>query len=286
MTRLFTFGCSFTKFYWPTWADILGQEFDYYENWGEIAGGNQFIFNSIIECNQRNKFTPNDTIIVMWSTILREDRYIQNRGGWFLSGNIYFAPVYSEKQKKELLCERGFLIRDLSTISAAKNLLEFWNVNYYMSSIMQFEVVYDDVMDLYQSALLDFKPTINDSIAFEPGRQGRNFFTKLKTPSKHDVNNLKDRYNLCKGKEWPKFEVFFNGDYIDPVIKEDIKKYNLYDIFFSITHEEADHPSPAEHLLYVQKVFKEFTVSDKTVSWINNFKYGDQFKQHLPTHRL
>lgn len=36
MTRLFTFGCSFTKFFWPTWADILGQEFDYYENWGRL----------------------------------------------------------------------------------------------------------------------------------------------------------------------------------------------------------------------------------------------------------
>ena len=29
--RLFTFGCSFTRYYWPTWADMLGQEYDEFE---------------------------------------------------------------------------------------------------------------------------------------------------------------------------------------------------------------------------------------------------------------
>ena len=28
MRRLFTFGCSFTYFYWPTHADLLGEQFD------------------------------------------------------------------------------------------------------------------------------------------------------------------------------------------------------------------------------------------------------------------
>ena len=48
MKRLFTFGCSVTEFIWPTWADILGREFDYYENWGRVGAGNLYIFNSII----------------------------------------------------------------------------------------------------------------------------------------------------------------------------------------------------------------------------------------------
>ena len=75
--RLYTFGCSFTQYFWPTWADILGQEFDYYENWGKLGGGNQFIFNSIIECSLRNKLTPNDTVAIMWTNVTREDRYIK-----------------------------------------------------------------------------------------------------------------------------------------------------------------------------------------------------------------
>jgi len=36
MKRLFTFGCSFTHFDWPTWANLLGldNEYDLCENWG------------------------------------------------------------------------------------------------------------------------------------------------------------------------------------------------------------------------------------------------------------
>ena len=34
MSRLFTFGCSFTNYAWPTWADFLGLEFEHFENWG------------------------------------------------------------------------------------------------------------------------------------------------------------------------------------------------------------------------------------------------------------
>ena len=45
--RLFTFGCSMTKYYYPTWADILGKHWEYFENWAEPGGGNQFIFNSL-----------------------------------------------------------------------------------------------------------------------------------------------------------------------------------------------------------------------------------------------
>jgi hypothetical protein len=46
MSRLFTFGCSFTNYRWSTWADCLAPEFDYFENWGQSGGGNHYIFNS------------------------------------------------------------------------------------------------------------------------------------------------------------------------------------------------------------------------------------------------
>jgi hypothetical protein len=39
--RFFAFGRSFTDYLWPTWADIIGREIPYYENWGHGAAGNQ-----------------------------------------------------------------------------------------------------------------------------------------------------------------------------------------------------------------------------------------------------
>ena len=46
--RFFAFGCSFTNYYWPTWADIIGQDSNFYENWAQPGAGNHFIFNSIM----------------------------------------------------------------------------------------------------------------------------------------------------------------------------------------------------------------------------------------------
>lgn len=62
MNRLFTFGCSFTNYMWPTWADILAIEFDSYRNWGRIGAGNHFIFYSLLECINRNEITADDAM--------------------------------------------------------------------------------------------------------------------------------------------------------------------------------------------------------------------------------
>ena len=78
--RLFTFGCSFTEYRWPTWANILGQNFDQFENWGQPGGGNTFILNSLMECINRNIIQANDTVIIMWTSIGREDRWVKGRG--------------------------------------------------------------------------------------------------------------------------------------------------------------------------------------------------------------
>ena len=56
-SRLFTFGCSFTMYAWPTYADFLGYSFDEYENWAFPGLGNRAIAERIAECHVKNKFT-------------------------------------------------------------------------------------------------------------------------------------------------------------------------------------------------------------------------------------
>lgn len=85
MNRLFTFGCSFTQYNWPTWSDIIGQSFDYYENWGRTGGGNYLISSRIAECDHIHKLTKNDTILVMFTSVPRIDIY---NGGWHARGNV------------------------------------------------------------------------------------------------------------------------------------------------------------------------------------------------------
>ena len=127
----FAFGCSFTSYYWPTWADIFGKEFEYFENWGQSGGGNQFIFNSLMECVVKNKISKDDTVIIMWTNISREDRYVNHK--WITPGNIFNQSTYTQDFIKEFADIRGYLIRDLNTIFATQNILK--SISPYSTSI-------------------------------------------------------------------------------------------------------------------------------------------------------
>jgi len=122
--RFFAFGCSFTGYWWPTWADVLAKDMPQAEfyNMGYCGAGNLMISNRIYEANLKLKFNKDDLVIVMWSTFCREDRYINNR--WECPGNIFTQQVYSENFVKKFADPKGYLIRDLSLISYTKCFLE------------------------------------------------------------------------------------------------------------------------------------------------------------------
>jgi hypothetical protein len=62
-------------------------------------------------------------VIVCWTSLDREDRYVDGR--WHTPGNAHFATnVFNKEYLKTHIDERGFLIRDLAYIKAVKTLLE------------------------------------------------------------------------------------------------------------------------------------------------------------------
>lgn len=157
MKRLFTFGCSFTNYRWSTWADCLAPEFDYFENWGQSGGGNEYIFNSVMEADQRSNFGPDDTVIVCWTTATREDRYVDGR--WHTLGNMYTCPIYNKEYLANHVDERGLLIKTLSYIKAVKTLLEHRQVTWRFLAMDNFDSlnIYQDVVD---SILPSYKTTL------------------------------------------------------------------------------------------------------------------------------
>lgn len=122
MSRLFTFGCSFTNYRWSTWADCLAPEFDEFKNWGQSGAGNPYIFNSVMEADQQYQFRQGDTVVVCWTNVMREDRYIRDR--WVTLGNIMTTPIFTKEFVTDAVCERGNLIRDIAMIKAVRTLLE------------------------------------------------------------------------------------------------------------------------------------------------------------------
>ena len=110
-SRLFTFGCSFTRYCWPTWAEIMALDFHQCQNWGHVGGGNHFIFYSLIEAIAREKIQTSDTVAIMWTSVGREDRWLDGR--WFLQGSIYNSD-YPKNYKDEFTDPTGFLITSVT----------------------------------------------------------------------------------------------------------------------------------------------------------------------------
>lgn len=127
--RLFTFGCSFTKYRWPTWVDILHDSMpnaDLY-NTAKSGAGQQYIATQLEQHNRHYKFNEDDLIVIMYSTFYREDRYRycgKGRDNWITPGNIYTQQTYSEDFVKNWADPRGYIIRDLALMTGVKALLE------------------------------------------------------------------------------------------------------------------------------------------------------------------
>lgn len=120
--RLFTFGCSFTRYLYPTWADVLSTEMSNAElyNLGVSGAGNSYIAWKITEANNKFKFNKDDLIIVMYTTFCREDRYVDS---WRLHGNVYNNSYYKEDFYK-YTDPNGYAIQNVAMVDLSMKYLK------------------------------------------------------------------------------------------------------------------------------------------------------------------
>ncbi len=166
--RLFTFGCSFTNYRYPTWAHILSKSMPEgceFHNLGRGSGGNLFIANRITEANRKFKFSETDLVVIMWSTLCREDRMVNDY--WVLAGNIFTQGYYDESFVKKFCDPVGYLVRDLSLIDMSKTYLESLPCDTYMMlSVPVTHQIFDsteltnDILNTYSDLINSFPETM------------------------------------------------------------------------------------------------------------------------------
>lgn len=124
--RIFVFGCSFTQYVWPTWANMVHRQAPSAEfyNFGLCGSGNISIVCKLTEINAKMSFNENDLVAIMWTTYCREDRYVSQRGGWMMTGNIFTQKDYDEKFVEQFADPKGYMIRDLGLIVMATQWLK------------------------------------------------------------------------------------------------------------------------------------------------------------------
>lgn len=94
--RLFTFGCSHTAYKWPSWADIIGLNYDEFYNFGQAGSGIFFMLYQFTFANEHFKFNENDTLLFMLSDEARID--IMKKRKWLACGLAFNSMhVFGEK---------------------------------------------------------------------------------------------------------------------------------------------------------------------------------------------
>lgn len=127
-----------------------------------------------MQADQFHKFTKDDVVVVQWSSIIREDRYIKSH--WVTKGSVFnlFPRGYINK----FFDMRGSLIRDIALVKAAKTFLENIGCKFYfisMCGLTPLSTIDDDiqcessdsdrdVIELYKDVVDFIKPSFYDVI--------------------------------------------------------------------------------------------------------------------------
>lgn len=271
MSRLFTFGCSFTQYQWPTWADILASRFDQHENWAQSGAGNQFISNSLVECHLKNIITDRDTVAIMWTNVCRLDTYKRRR--WHTPGNIFSQTYYSKDIIESLADTRGFYIRDLASMYLAQVLLDRTGCQYYMFSMVDIQnhLQYkqnlvgqeiSDILPFYKNTIDKIRPSMHNVI-FNYDWWSRPLLMHV------EMAKLKQHYSTLAGPDWPAFENMFDPDTHKILKRKTMKElFNLnrwdWKTLFHESRRTDPHPTPLEHMEYLDKVLPEEPISQQT----------------------
>ena len=253
--RFFCFGCSFTNYFWPTWADILADALSVqYWNYGVSGAGNQFIANMISQADNIHGFNSDDLIMVCWTQTCREDRFVN--GQWLNSrGNVYANEVYDSSFIEKYCDPTGFLLRDLATVKLCKGFLESKKCQYHfmqMSDLIDpgdgFQNIFHEDQHLRNEIQLKYRATIESILP--------SFFQVLwRYNMKKKIRN--DKVNVCA--------LYFDG-----------------------------HPTVIEHFNYLEKTFiHDFprTIKTKVYNYHARFKmaniiYSRKIKQAFSPYQI
>jgi hypothetical protein len=274
--RLFTFGCSMTSYDYPTWADILGRSWSYFENWGKQGSGNHFIFNSIIECNRRNNLNSKDTVIIMWSSIARHDVYQFNH--WIGNVNLFLH----DKKNTTVNCPTGYEIQSYAFMQAVHEILDNRKVNYIPCTWTNYDLD-GHPGDLYRDCIVRIR---HISANLDKKVYPATYLEK-------GLEYWKTTYEIISGQDWPTLEEFLSGKFntANEFIKKELQEFrDMMEKDYrwrQLTTVEI-HPSPLDHLQMARKILPKIEISADTVKWIEDIdkKLNDgvkfSFNKHLP----
>lgn len=122
MNTLYTFGCSFTSYVWPTWADIISYDLNMnLKNYGQCGLGNYGIAGRVLEVNESLEIDDSDMLMVLWSSWDREDRL--KKGVWKGEGSVFCNDeIYGNKWLKSFYDDSDKIMKNIYYIHSTNKI--------------------------------------------------------------------------------------------------------------------------------------------------------------------
>ncbi len=286
--RIFAFGCSLTQYFYPTWADILIQQYKNKgykgSNWAKSGAGNMYINMRLWEANTIHKFNKDDIILLQWSSMYREDRYHMGKG-WWTPGNFSRQTIQSDSKfiLNNYFYENTWkwadimhcTMRDCSIISATHKALEAIGCKIYST-------YFRDPFEGWEDAPKHFNKT-NPKLELEDvGAVLESYRQDIKTTCPPILNAL----NFGTDEDF-----FITRPKSVPSLKEEHKHMNIHELH-PLTHEAAqfveEHVEPlsTETKQFVNEWKEKLTSNDPIIledlQWHNKDKIGWSDDQWRP----
>jgi hypothetical protein len=246
--RLFTFGCSFTSYHWTTWPEIISHDLNIpLYNYGQSGAGNQYIANMVMQADNFFNFTKDDIVIVQWTNLCREDRY--SKGKWHTPGNIFSTRLFGDNFVRDWADEFGYAVRDFATIKSVDVFLKSIGCDYTFISMCDIVNRFDQYgYPVYKNPTDSYKNLIQSY---------RTHLLKIKRD-------------------------FYNELWMDDLQN----KFESDSKLIHIQYQDG-HPSPNEHLEYVEKTFWKINQNTKEQieliqnAWIDFLKHSCSKRKYM-----
>lgn len=243
--RFFAFGCSFTGYMWPTWADVLSREMPQakFYNMGHSGSGNLMISARLTEASTRFNFCETDLVIVMWTTFCREDRYLH--GYWQCPGNIYTQQFYSDEFVKKYTDPKGYLLRDLALITLTTGYLKTLPCDAITLASVPYNYQNENdpsvlpILEAYKNTIDQTPPSLFETEMNSQWTNGHEYFDKKEFRGDYHPDPMRYRNYLVKiGMPLTKRSYLFARDSLDKLKSTK----NINEIFNSFpNNSKADH---------------------------------------------
>lgn len=251
---IYTFGCSMTKWYWPTWADWLSVYNQPVKNLAYTGYGNQTIYWNIVE--NIKTFTADDHIIIMWTENHRLNHWYDKE---WIDNNDVLGFFSNEQGKLWFTKDRPFTglyrVHPKFQPSFTHMIVDL------LQTIFQTQLLLDKVGCKHTMAMVG-NPWRNTSPVYSPKFETR--WQNKKETDEYEISNaysildLAPINSLISEINWNKFAES-PQDPLDPQSYSGLWEYTSSKKEFVIMQHGSDfHPNPlVQHDYLLEKILKQ-----------------------------